>query len=338
MPVKVKLTAGALPRIGELSREGGDRVGSPISAGPFAGARAVLRSTAMRGLLLTLMALALGSALSADDYEIGGGDVLRLTVVGQAELTGDFPVDSEGMVALPVLGKVKAAEMSTKELERKLTTLLADGYVKRPQVSVSVQEFKSQRVFVTGEVLKPGPYALKLDRSLLALISDIGGFTSNAGHEIVVIRPPAGGGTPVLPTAAAPESLATDPTTPSGPPPPAGMAFEVPGAEVFRVSVQELQSGNPERNILLRAGDTVYVPRAAQVYVSGSVSRPGPIRYQEGMTLLQALTVAGGVTERGSQKGAKVLRTVNGKKERVKIQLFDLVQPEDTIIVPERFF
>jgi polysaccharide export outer membrane protein len=243
------------------------------------------------------------------------------------------------MLALPVLGKVKASEMSTKELERKLTTLLADGYLKRPQVSVSVQEFKSQRVFVTGEVMKPGPYALKADRSLLALISDIGGFTPNAGHEIVVIRPPAGTGTPVLPiAAAAPDPAATDATTPSGPPPAAGMTFEVPGAEVFRVSVQELQSGNPERNILLQAGDTVYVPRAAQVYISGSVARPGPIRYQEGMTLLQALTVAGGVTERGSQKRAKVLRTVNGKKQEVKMQLSDIVQPEDTIIVPERFF
>jgi polysaccharide export outer membrane protein len=293
----------------------------------------------MRRLVLTLMAVTLGPAVSADDYEIGHGDILHLAVIGQADLTGDFAVDSEGMVALPVLGKVKAAEMSTKELERKLTTLLADGYIKRPQVSVSMQEFKSQRVFVTGEVLKPGPYALKVDRSLLALVSDIGGFTPNAGHEIVVIRPPAGVGAPVLPTAAVPpDPAATDAAPPSVPPPAAGMTFEVPGAEVFRVSVQELQSGNPERNILLRAGDTVYVPRAAQVYISGSVARPGPIRFQEGMTLLQALTVAGGVTERGSQKRAKVLRTVNGKKQEVKIQLTDLVQPEDTIIVPERFF
>jgi polysaccharide biosynthesis/export protein len=143
----------------------------------------------------------------------------------------------------------------------------------------------------------------------------------------------------VLPGAPAPsDPAATETAAPSGPPPAAGMTFEVPGAEVFRVSVQELQSGNPERNILLRAGDTVYVPRAAQVYISGSVARPGPIRFQEGMTLLQALTVAGGVTERGSQKRAKVLRTVNGKKQEVKIQLSDLVQPEDTIIVPERFF
>jgi len=296
--------------------------------------------TVMRRVLLALLAVAVGPALAADDYEIGHGDVLRVTVIGQAEMTGDFPVDSEGMMAFPVLGKVKASAMSTKELERKLTTLLADGYLKRPQVSVAVQEYKSQRVFVTGEVLKPGPYALKVDRSLLALISDIGGFTANAGHEIVVIRPPVATGTPVLPVPAAPDPAAPAPEADaaSGPPPAAGMEFDVPGAEVFRVSVQELQSGNPERNILLQAGDTVYVPRAAQVYISGSVARPGPIRFQEGMTLLQALTMAGGVTERGSQKRAKVLRTVEGKKQEVKVQLSDLVQPEDTIIVPERFF
>jgi polysaccharide export outer membrane protein len=299
----------------------------------------------MRLTTCFLVLVLLGSLpAQADDYEIGQGDVVQITVLGQAEMTGNFSVDSEGMMAFPVLGKVKASGMSTKELERKLTTLLADGYLKRPQVSVAMQEFKSQRVFVTGEVLKPGPYALKVDRSLLALVSDIGGYTPNAGHEIVVIRPPVGGGLPVLPIGgAAPETPAptadaADPAAPSAPPPAAGMTFDVPGAEVFRVSVIELQSGNPERNILLLAGDTVYVPRAAQVYISGSVARPGPIRFQEGMTLLQALTVAGGVTERGSQGRAKVLRTVEGKKQEVKIKLTDPVQPEDTIIVPERFF
>jgi polysaccharide export outer membrane protein len=306
----------------------------------------------MRRLTACFLVLLLVASRPAtgDDYEIGQGDVLQVTVLGQAEMTGNFSVDSEGMMAFPVLGKVKASAMSTKELERKLTTLLADGYLKRPQVSVAMQEFKSQRVFVTGEVLKPGPYALKVDRSLLALMSDIGGFTPNAGHEIVVIRPPVGGGTPLLPTGGEspetpdapdappdPESP-PDPEAPSAPPPAAGMTFAVPGAEVFRVSIIELQSGNPERNILLQAGDTVYVPRAAQVYISGSVARPGPIRFQEGMTLLQALTVAGGATERGSQGRAKVLRTVEGKKQQVKIKLTDLVQPEDTIIVPERFF
>ena len=158
----------------------------------------------LKSSLLSLLILTVSALVRADDYEIGHGDILHLSVIGQSELTSDFAVDSEGMLSLPVLGKVKASEMSTKELERKLTTLLADGYIKRPQVSVSVQEFKSQRVFVTGEVLKPGPYALKVDRSLLALVSDIGGFTANAGHEIIVIRPPVATGAPVLPIATVP--------------------------------------------------------------------------------------------------------------------------------------
>ena len=99
-----------------------------------------------------------------------------------------------------------------------------------------------------------------------------------------------------------------------------------------------MQSGNPERNIALRAGDTVYFPKAAQVYVMGSVARPGPIRFQEGMTVLQALTLAGGVTERGSQGRTKVVRIVDGKKVEKKLKATEFVLPEDTLVVPERFF
>ena len=118
----------------------------------------------------------------------------------------------------------------------------------------------------------------------------------------------------------------------------AGAPLEIPDAEVFRVSLQELQSGNADRNILLQPGDTVYVPKAAQIYVTGAVARPGPYRFQEGTTLMQALIGAGGVTERGSAKRAKVLRLVDGKRVEVKLKPEDYLQPEDTIVVPERFF
>ena len=273
----------------------------------------------------------------ADEYEIGAGDVLHVTVLGQSEMTGDFTVDPEGLLNFPVLGKVKASQMSTREVERKLTTLLADGYLRRPQVTVAVQEYRSQKVFVTGEVQRPGPYALKADRSLLALLGDVGQLTSNAGHEVLVVRPPPGVVAPAFPLTA-PSTGGDAPGGPDSAPPPAGSTLEIPGADVFHISLQELQSGNPERNILLQAGDTIYVPRAAQIYVTGSVAHPGPYRFQEGTTLLQALTLAGGVTERGSAKRAKVIRTVGGKKQEVKVQMTDLVQPEDTIVVPERFF
>ena len=292
------------------------------------------------------------------DYEIGAGDVLKVIVIGQVEMTGSFAVDPEGMVNFPILGKVKAAQHTTLELERKLTTLLADGILRRPQVTVSVAEYGSQRVFVTGEVQRPGRYPLKADRTLLALLGDIGALGPNVGHEVIVVRPPvAGAGTdgPAVPLTMteAPEAATTpgkagaakDTAAGGGEPAPAptppsipGLPFVAPGSEVFRISLLELQSGNPERNVALQAGDTVYFPKAAQVYVMGSVSRPGPLRFQEGMTVLQALTLAGGVTERGSQGRTKVVRIVDGKKVEKKVKATDLVLPEDTLVVPERFF
>jgi polysaccharide export outer membrane protein len=287
------------------------------------------------------------------DYEIGPGDVLKVVVLGQAEMSGNFTVDTQGMLTYPILGKIKASENTTQSLERKLTILLADGYLKRPQVSVIVAEYGSQRVFVTGEVQKPGQYALKADRSLLALLGDIGPLGQDVGHEVLVVRPP-----PAEPRAPpAPVSLGVEFPEPQQPPEEAkpeekaattataegssgipGLPFVAPGSEVFRINLLELQSGNPEKNIALQSGDTVFFPKAAQVYVMGSVARPGPIKYQEGMTVMQALTLAGGVTARGSQGRTKVIRIVNGKKVEHKAKATDLVEPEDTLMVPERFF
>jgi polysaccharide export outer membrane protein len=298
------------------------------------------------------------------EYEIGPGDVLKIVVLGQAEMSGTFTVDDEGMFSYPILGKIKAGEHTPAELERKLTKLLAEGnYLKRPQVSVTVSDFGSQKVFVMGEVQRPGQYALKTDRTLLALLADIGPLGPNAGHEVIVIRAPAPTPPPPPPEASslgpefpaeqqsvepgAPPPTATDTpatvTPPAGEPAPApaavpGLAFVQPGSEVFRISLLELQSGNPEKNLALQARDTVYFPKASNVYVMGSVARPGPYRYEEGMTVLQALTMAGGATDRGSGGRAKLIRIVNGKKVERKAKATEIVQPEDTLFVPERFF
>jgi polysaccharide export outer membrane protein len=290
----------------------------------------------------------------AADYEIGAGDVLKVIVIGQPEMTGDFAVDAEGMLSFPILGKVKASDNTTLGVERKITILLADGILKRPQVTVTVAEYGSQKVFVTGEVQRPGQYPLKSDRTLLALLGDVGGLGPNVGHEVIVVRPPAGSDAPALVSPAdAPESGSAPagevsvpeaaPTTTSAEPTPPpvgipGLPFLAQGSEVFHISLLELQSGNPEKNIALRAGDTVYFPKAAQVYVMGSVARPGSYRYQEGMTVLQALTFAGGATERGSAGRTKVIRIVNGKKVERKVKATELILPEDTLVVPERFF
>ncbi len=282
----------------------------------------------VRFAALALVSLViLASSSTADEYEVGPGDVVEVATLGHTELSGDFRVDPEGLISFPLLGKLKASGYSAAALEKKLTTLLADGYLKRPQVTVAVKEYGSQKVFVTGEVVKPGYLPLKGDRSLFALLSEMGSLGPNAGHELMVIRPPVGTSAPILPpdvsgAAAAGSEAAT----------------EFGGAEVFRVGIKELLAGNPERNILLMPGDTVYVPKAAQVYVTGSVARPGPYRFEPGMTVMQLLTMAGGVTDRGASGRAKVVRLVEGKRVELKAKPTDPLGPEDTLVVPEKFF
>ncbi len=315
---------------------------------------------------LSLLVLGLSLCLApfaatqgADTYEIGPGDVLKIVVLGQAEMSGSYTVDGEGMLTYPILGKIKAAEHTTAELERKVTRLLTDGrYLRRPQVSVAVADFGSQKVFVMGEVQRPGQYALKADRSLLSLLADVGPLGPNAGHEVIVIRAPAA--TPPQPPSEASlgpefpaeqqgaeaggveasETPVTEPTPEPSPSPTAvpGLPFVLPGSEVFRVRLLELMSGNPEKNLPLRARDTVYFPKASHVYVTGSVARPGPYRFEEGMTVLQVLTMAGGATDRGSSGRAKLVRIVDGKKVERKAKPAEIVLPEDTLFVPERFF
>jgi polysaccharide export outer membrane protein len=269
--------------------------------------------------------------------EIRPGDVVHVVVLGQAALTGDFTVDPQGMMAYPFLGKVKASGMSAAELERKLTTLLADGYVRRPQVSVRIREF----VYVVGEVQKPGPYPLPENRSLIALVGSLGELTPEAGHEVLVVRAPK----PAPPAEASGDAAgqgepSPPPPAPEATPRPAGpmLPGEVPNAEVLRVSRRQLQPWNPEKDVRLEVGDTVYVPKAARVYVRGHVVRPGAYPFEEGMTFYQLLNIAGGVSERGSWGKVKVYRLVDGKRKGFKVKLDDPVQPEDTLEVGERFF
>ena len=296
-----------------------------------------------RRILLTLMALAACAwPLHAQDtYELGPGDVISVAVIGQPTLTGDFTLDGEGMLSLPILGRVKASEMTAVDLQRKLTTLLADGYLRNPQVSVAVRLAQGIRVFVTGLVAKPGAYPLTGDRTLLTLLASIGGIAGDVGHEIVVIRPPGPEPpAPVQTEGADPAEVPSPEPSPETPPDPSLLALPnfVPRAEVIRVNRAELLSGNPEKNVPLRSGDTVYVPPAANVYVTGHVGRPGPYKYEPGLTVYQLLLKAGGVSARGSSGGVRIIRVVNGKATKLKAKPTDIVQPEDRLDVPERFF
>src|SRR5258707_1057401 len=116
------------------------------------------------------------------------------------------------------------------------------------------------------------------------------------------------------------------------------LAHPEKGAEILRASIRDLEAGSMKQNIELHDGDTIFVPRAESAYVFGQVKTPGAYSIQKDTTVLQALSLAGGVTENGAMNRTKIVRLVNGEKKELKVKLTDLVKPGDTVMVPERFF
>jgi polysaccharide export outer membrane protein len=205
--------------------------------------------------------------------------------------------------------------LTLREVEHALKERLADGFFRNPQVSAAIEQYRSQRIFVVGEVRQPGTYPLTGDMTLIEALARAGSTTATAGGEVVIVRQPAGARTesPLLPN-------------------------QANGSEVRRVDIKELQNGSLSANLALRDGDTIFLPRAEAVYVFGQVKNPGAYVIQKDTTVLQALSLAGGVTERGSTSRIKVVRLLNGKKVESKIKLNDIVHPGDTVLVSERFF
>jgi polysaccharide export outer membrane protein len=271
----------------------------------------------MRNLLFAAMLLFVGTmpAAQVSTYTVGPHDVLTIAVFEQPSLSGKFSVEADGTFTFPLLGRIRAGGLTLRDFESELRRLLAEGYLKNPQVSVTVEENRSHRIFVVGEVRTAGTYPLSGEMTIIEALARAGPLTDRAASEVVVVRAPSG----------------VNPETPQLP-------AEVPGSEIVRVDLKQLQNGTPSQNIRLRDGDTLFVPRAENIFVFGQVKNPGAYPVQGNTTVLQALSMAGGVTDRASTTRLRIVRTVDGKKQEVKVKLEDLVQPGDTILVSERFF
>jgi polysaccharide export outer membrane protein len=259
--------------------------------------------------LTVLAAIAVVRPLDAQtDYLIGSQDVLTIVVFGEPELSGKFTVDQDGTFTFPQLGRVKAGGLTLRAMEQNLKKQLADGYLRNPQVSVSIETYRSQRILILGEVRSPGEYQLNGDMTLLAALARAGSTTPAAGRTVMIVRPRKN--------------------------PPAG---EEP-SEILRIDLAELQAGNMALNVAMQDGDTLTVPKALSVFVSGQVRIPGAYSVEADATVLQVISLAGGLTDRGSDSRVRILRTVDGKKTELRAKMTDAVQPGDTIVVPSRFF
>lgn len=248
-------------------------------------------------------------------YVIGPKDVLLVTVFSQPDLTGKFEVGADGAITYPFVGRVTVSGLTTRKAEELLVSKLSPTYLRNPQVTVVVDTFLSQQFFVLGEVNSPGTFYLRGDETLIQAIARAGSTKQDASDDIIVIR-------------------RQSPTAAMGPIRPE----QADEKDVHHVSMAKLSSGGTSENIIIQNGDTIVVPRAESVFLLGQVKNPGPYRFSQATTILQLLSMAGGPTDRGAVNRITIVRVVNGKRQQIKAGLNDTVQPNDTIMVPEKFF
>jgi polysaccharide export outer membrane protein len=249
------------------------------------------------------------------DYIIGPEDVLKIQVWDNTDLDRTVQISREGTFSFPLIGSVKTDGLSVAQLEKELSNRLADGYLINPNITIAVDKYNSKKVFVLGEVHKPGTYPLTGRTDLLDIISQSGGPTSEAGFELVVIRPKS----PII---------KRNPTMPQ----------EDEEIEKIAIDLYKLLNGDINQNILLKEWDTVYVPKRSYFYVYGEVMKPGRYDLEKETTVLKGITMAGGLTEKASKWRTKIIRTNDGKKINMGAKMDQLLEPEDIISVPESFF
>jgi polysaccharide export outer membrane protein len=261
--------------------------------------------------------------VQVNEYRIGPEDLLDISVFEAPELNCSARVSAGGEISMPLLGVVKAIDLTPRELETVLNELLRRSYMKDPHVGVTVREMQSHTVSVVGAVKNPGVFQIRGSRSLLEIISLAGGLEDDAGGTLQVLR---GAGLPAKAQPAA-ESETT-----------------------IEVSLKDLLNfHDPRFNVSVYPGDIVKVNRAGIVYVIGAVRKPGGfvVRNNENISALQALALAlaEGLTSTSAKSKARIIRTNPGTGERSEIPLDfgkimaskvpdPILYPRDIIFVP----
>ena len=252
-------------------------------------------------LLLMLAASVAGAA----DVPLGAGDVLRVSVYGNPDLSLETRVSETGGITFPLLGPVPVGGLTVAAAEKKIAHLLeSGGYLKKAQVNIIVSLLASQQVSVLGQVNRPGRYPVDGKRSVLDMLALAGGISAEGGDTVSLVRTRDGKTT----------------------------------RETIDV-IQMVRSGALDGNHEVAGSDMIFVERAPRFYIVGEVQRPGAFRIERQMTVLQALSAGGGLTPRGSNNGLRITRKdANGNPTTFEVKHGDLVQVDDVITVRESWF
>lgn len=239
------------------------------------------------------------------DYKVGEGDVLKISVYGHDDLSTTERVSGEGMIRFPLLGLVSVKGLSISEVSELIAKGLSEGYIINPQVRIFVEEFRSQKAIIMGEIAKPGLYELKGHTTFLELVSLAGGLAGDAGETATIKRKSARG-----------------------------------NEQIISLDLKKLiEEGNTSLDVEIADGDSIYIAKSGMIYVTGEVNKPDAYKYSVGTTVLKAITMAGGFTDKASDGRVKIIRRQNGAEKVIsRVPMDELVMPEDVIVVPESLF
>lgn len=264
-------------------------------------------SAALRALAVLCACAALAGAARAEEAAtLGAGDSIRITVFQNPDLSLEARLSARGTIAYPLLGEIELAGRTPLEAGAYIAGQLRSRELLRdPQVSVSLVQLRSRQVSVLGEVAKPGRYALEDGGIRLTdLLALAGGIAPGGGDEVVVTSR-RGGETRTL-------------------------RVDVPAM---------MKSGDLQADPELQPGDTVYVPRAPVFYVTGEVQRAGAYRLERGLRVMNALSLGGGLTPRGTERAPRIHRRMpDGSLRVLEARLTDPVQAGDVVHFRESLF
>lgn len=241
-----------------------------------------------------------------DDYVVGAGDVIRVQVFQNPDLTVEARVSESGVISYPLLGALRIGGLSPTAVERLISERLKSGnFLQNPQVTVNIVQFRSQQVSVLGNVNKPGRYPLETTGMRLSEVLSLAGGVAPTGADEVVLITRRGG---------------------------TSQRVEVDLVDLFA-------SGDVTKDPGLVAGDVLYVNRAPNFYIYGQVNRPGMYTLERGMTLAQAIAKGGGLTLRGTDRAVRLHRRYGGKSVQVlEPKLEDPIRPDDLVFIRESVF
>lgn len=260
--------------------------------------------------IFIILSIMFSSVVFAFDNVIDSGDIIKISVYGNPDLTTEVKVSEKGAVNFPLIGGVVVAGITVVKAEKKIAQrLIKGGFLRLAQVNIIVLKSSGKQVSVLGKVDKPGKYSIESGaKTLFDFIAISGGVSAKGSDVVTIIR------TSKTPT------------------------------ERISINVDELLLNSSveqidDANIEMQAGDVIYVPEAPVFYVYGEANEPGMYRFKHGMTVAQAISSAGGVSARGTEKGLKVKRSSEfGKIVDLKVNLSTVIMAKDVIFIKESLF